>query len=232
MISRIKQGIDLRHAHAFGALRDLFDPVSRADLAFLDDPEIKTRTPVRYHQRRHFRMIETQTEPVASDAWLADFEDRAADPVAVANKDLCVGQPIDREIFAEIAMNEVRPAKMIGPVTIGIELVDHEGALLAAVACQIGLSIAGQIEPSREDAPFDRLFPDRGADDFSPPRHVTRQPDIDRHDDIHLEPPPVPMRVLFNSTQSYWRDIVDARVPSHPILTGTRRVRLLVQPPR
>jgi hypothetical protein len=194
MISRVKKGIDLRHAHAFGTFRDLFDPVSRADLAFLDDSEIKARPPVRDHQRRHFRVIETQTEPVASDARLADFEDGAADPVTVADKDLCVGQSIDREILAEIAMNEVRPAKMIGPVTVRIELVDHEGALLAAVARQVGLSIANQIEPTREDAPFDGLFPDRGADGFSSPRHVARQPDIDRDDDIHLESPPVPLR--------------------------------------
>jgi hypothetical protein len=73
------------------------------------------------------------------------------------------------------------------------------------------LSIADQIEPPREDAPFDGLFPDRGADGFSSPRHVARQADIDRDDDIHLESPPVPLRSSSIPMQSYWRDIVDAR---------------------
>jgi hypothetical protein len=171
MISGVKKGIDLRHAHAFGTFRDLFDPVSRADLAFLDDSEIKARPPVRDHQRRHFRVIETQTEPVASDARLADFEDGAADPVTVADKDLCVGQSIDREILAEIAMNEVRPAKMIGPVTVGIELVDHEGALLAAVAARSACPSPTRLSRPAKTRPSTGCFQIAVRTGF--PRHAT-----------------------------------------------------------
>ena len=52
-------------------------------------------------------------------------------------------------------------------------MINHNGTTFTAVAFEIGLAIAVQIEPSRKDAPGDRAFPERGADDFALPRGFT-----------------------------------------------------------
>jgi hypothetical protein len=59
-------------------------------------------------------------------------------------------------------------------------LIDHDSPVLTAVALEIGLAVAVQIEPSGYDSPRDSPFPDRCANDSSLPRDFLWKADIDR----------------------------------------------------
>jgi hypothetical protein len=110
---------------------------------------------------------------------LRDFKDRCADSVSVADANLIVGEAVDGEILSKLAVLEVISAKLVLPVAVGFKLINHHGALFTAVALEISLAIAVQIQPSSKDASGDRAFPDRGADNFALPRNFTWKADID-----------------------------------------------------
>src|SRR5580698_2649030 len=96
VLRRIQQGIDLGDRHALGAVRDLFDAVAGADLAFLYDTEIKAGPVVGNQQRSNLRAVQPDADAVAGVAWLADLDDCAADPETIANADLVVGEALHR----------------------------------------------------------------------------------------------------------------------------------------
>ena len=116
MLRRIEQGIDLGDRHALGAVRELLDAVAGADLAFLYDAEIKAGPVVRNQQRSNLRVVQPDADPVAGVAWLADLDDGAADPEAIADADLVIGEALHCEVLAEIPGHEIRPPKIARPV--------------------------------------------------------------------------------------------------------------------
>ena len=59
------------------------------------------------------------------------------------------------------------------------------GAVLAAVAAEVALPIAVDIEAPHHARTGDGLFPDPGVDGVAPPGDVTRQADIDRKQPAH-----------------------------------------------
>src|SRR5215469_13081186 len=83
------------------------------------------------------------------------------------------------EILAEHAPGEIRSPEVAFPVAIGVDLIDHDRALLAAVALKIDLPISC--------AALDRILPNRCSHGFPLPLHETRQPDIDRNDGSHMK---------------------------------------------
>ena len=120
VLRRIKQGIDLGDRHAFGAVRELLDAIAGAEFAFLDDAEIKAGPVVRNQQRRHLRTFQPDADPVAGVAWLADLDDGAANPEAVADADLGIGEALHCEVLAENPGHEIRPPKIVRPVAVGV----------------------------------------------------------------------------------------------------------------
>ena len=124
--------------------------------------------------------------PVAGDARLRHFEQRASDPVTVADAHLCVGQAVDREILAELAISEVVAAKLSLPIAVRIDLIDEDRAMLAAMPLQIALTIPVDVEPPHHSTALNRRFPDSGVDSFALPRDVAREPNIDRKQARHL----------------------------------------------
>ena len=99
-------------------------------------------------QRRDARVVHADPDAVAGDARLGDLEDGGADPVAVADADLVVAQPVDGEVLAELPVDEVVAAELALPVAVGVELVDEDGALLAAVPGEVALAVAVDVEPA------------------------------------------------------------------------------------
>jgi hypothetical protein len=73
---------------------------------------------------------------------LGDLEQRAADLITVADAYCVVGQSFDREILAELSVNEIGPLQLFLPITIRFDLVNKDGALLASVAGEIALTIS------------------------------------------------------------------------------------------
>ena len=58
-------------------------------------------------KRRHPRFVHPDAEPIASDSRLGDFEEGAPDPILIADTNLTIGQPLHRELLAELAEGEV-----------------------------------------------------------------------------------------------------------------------------
>jgi hypothetical protein len=90
---------------------------------------------------------------------LGDFKQRSANPVAIANADLTVGQSLYREVFAELPEGEIVPIQFTFPVAIRLDLVDKHRALLASVTGQIPLGIAINVEPPHQTTPLDWFLP-------------------------------------------------------------------------
>ena len=74
---------------------------------------------------------------------------RGADPVAVADADLVVAQPLDGEVLAELPVDEVVSSELALPVAVGLDLVDEDRSLLAAVPGEIALAVAVDVELAR-----------------------------------------------------------------------------------
>ena len=116
-----------------GPLGDLDDLVAGLDDALLQDTEVEPRPVVRDEQRRHRGLVHPDPDAEARHAGLGDLESRLADAVAVADADLVVGEALDREVLAELAVGEVVASELPLPVAVGIDLVDEHRAMLAAV---------------------------------------------------------------------------------------------------
>jgi hypothetical protein len=133
MPGEVEERVDLRDGHLLRAGGQLDDLVAGFDVTLLQHPEVEAGAVMGDEQRRDARVVHADPDAVARDARLRDLEDRAADPVAVADADLVVAQPVDGEVLAELPVNEVVPIEFAFPVAVGVELVDEHGALLTAV---------------------------------------------------------------------------------------------------
>jgi len=87
----------------------------------------------------HPGIIHPYSHPEAGDPRLGYLENRAADPVTVADAHLVVGQALHGEVLPELPVLEVIPAQLFLPVLVGLDLVDEHRPLLAAVPGQITL---------------------------------------------------------------------------------------------
>src|SRR5271166_5479270 len=129
-----KQRVDLEDTHALWTSADLDDLIPGFHLAFLKNTEIETGPTVPDQQRGHLRFVHTDTNAVTGDARLRYFEQGAADPIAVANAHFPVRQAIDREVLPELSVGEIIAAELALPIAIGVDLINENGAVLAAVA--------------------------------------------------------------------------------------------------
>ena len=130
-------------------------------------------------QRSHLGLVHTDAHAVTGDARLRHFKQSAADPVMVSNAHLCVRQALDGEILAELPIGEILSTQLILPIAIGVDLIDEHGPVLAAMASQVPLSVAVDVEPAHHARAFNRRLPDGGVHGLALPRDVPRQTDID-----------------------------------------------------
>src|SRR4051812_36742830 len=107
MTGEIEEAVDLGNRHRLRARGELDDLIPRLDLALLEHPKVEAGATVRDEQRRNAGVVHADPDAVASDAWLGDLEDGAADPVAVPDADLVVAQPVDGEVLAELPVDEI-----------------------------------------------------------------------------------------------------------------------------
>ena len=108
------------------------------------------------------------------------LEDRAADPVAIADAHLVVAESLHGEVLAELSVHEVVSSKLAFPVPVRVDLVDEHRTLLAAVPRQIALTIAVNVEPADPAGTGHGILEDPGEDGPPLPGHVLRQADVDR----------------------------------------------------
>src|SRR3954464_5554865 len=158
MIGRIEKRIDLCDGHSLVRLSHLHDFVAGADLAFPQDAKVKPRPSAGCQQRRHPRLVHANANAIAGNARLRYLEQGAADLITVADANGIVGQSFDREVLAELSVDEVGPLQLLLPVAIRFDLVDEGGPLLAAVAAEVALTVAVQIQPADPTAATHRIF--------------------------------------------------------------------------
>ena len=122
-------------------------------LALFEHAEVEPRAAVRDEQRGDARVVHAEPDAVAGHARLGDLEDGGADPVPVADAHLVVAQPIDREVLAELSVDEVASSELTFPVPVRVDLVDEHRALLAAVPTEVALAVAVEVELAHAAGP-------------------------------------------------------------------------------
>jgi hypothetical protein len=123
-------------------LSQLHDFVAGAQPAFLKDAEVEPRTSAGCQQCRHAGLIHPNADAIAGNARLSDLEQCAADLITVADAHGIVGQSFDREVLAELSVDEVHPLQLLLPIAIRFDLVDEDGSLLTAVPGQVALTVS------------------------------------------------------------------------------------------
>src|SRR5258705_3987508 len=180
MIGRIEERVDLCDGHSLLLLSRLHDYSAGPDLDFLQHAEVEPRSSARRQQCRHPRLIHPNADAIAGNARLRDLEQRAADLITVADAHGIVGQSFDREVLAELSVDEVGPLQLLLPIAIRFDLVDEDGALLTPVSGQVALNVSVQIQPADPTAATHWILPDRGVHGATLPLDVARKPDIHR----------------------------------------------------
>src|SRR5581483_5469060 len=148
------------------------DLITRGDEALMQHPEIEAWPVMRDEQRGHRGFAEPDADAVARHAWLGDLEDRLADLVAIADAARVVGQPVDREVLAELAVREVAAPEFALPVPVGLDLVNEHGAMLAAVRGSVGLVVPVDVDLANHPRTIDGLLPDCRANRLALPLDV------------------------------------------------------------
>jgi hypothetical protein len=62
--------------------------------------------------------------------------------ITVADANGSVRQSFDREVLAELSVDEVGPLELVLPVAIRFDLVDEDGSLLTTMAGQVALTVS------------------------------------------------------------------------------------------
>src|SRR5262249_46556880 len=157
---------------------NFYDVVACTNFALLQHAKVESWSVMGYEQGRHPRFIGANTDTVAGDAWLCYFEYSTTNAVAIADADLVIRKPVNREVFSELPEAEVITSEKALPVMIGVHLINKHCALLATVTGEIALGVTINIERARHSPSRDRKFPDCGADGFAVPCHLARKTDI------------------------------------------------------
>src|SRR6516165_3657979 len=186
MIGRIQERVDLCDRHSLLRLSHLHDFVAGAHAAFLQDAEIEPRPSAGCQQCRHSGLVHPNADAIAGNAGLSDLEQRAADLITVPDAHGIVGQSLDREVLAELSVDEVGPLQLLLPVAIRFDLVDEDGSLLTPVADQVALTVSFQIQPADPTAATHRILPDRSVYSATLPLDITRKSDIHRQQSRHV----------------------------------------------
>src|SRR6476619_2748945 len=179
LAGQVEQRVDIGDAELMRTPAGQHDVVARMDEALADNPEIEARAMLRDKEIGHLGHAEAHADAKAGDAGLSDFELGLADPVAVADADVAIGQPADGEVLPEVARLQVIAAQVVAPVVLRLGLVDHDGALLSAMPREVTLAVAVDVETTRHHRPLDRRLPDTGVNSLAVPRHILWHADVD-----------------------------------------------------
>src|SRR3569833_930668 len=179
MIRRVQERVDLRDRHPLIRFLHLQNLVARADVTFLEDAKVKSRTSTGCQQRRHSWLVHPKANPKAGNPRLRNLEERAANSIAVPDAHRIVGQSFDCEILTELPRGagivEIGPLQLRRPIAIRLELINNDSPLLTAVASQIALPVSIQVQPARMTAAGHWTLPDCRVHRATVPLDVARK---------------------------------------------------------
>src|SRR5215831_12080835 len=118
MIGRIEERVDFYDRHSLWRLSYFDDFVSGAHLAFIQNAEVEARPSATCQQCGHPGLVHPNADAIARHAGLSDLEQCTADSITVADTNGIVRQSLDREVLAELSMDEVGPVELLLPVAI------------------------------------------------------------------------------------------------------------------
>ena len=182
---QVEERVGLGYRHLLVAGGDLEDRVACLDVAFFEHAEIEARAMVGDEQRGDARVVHPDADAVAGDPRLRDLEERGPDAVTVADADLVVVQSVDGEVLAELPVDEVVALELALPIAVRVDLVDEDGALLAAVSRDVALSVAVDVELAHAARTGDGILEDAREDGLSLPCDVLGHADIDGQQGAH-----------------------------------------------
>ncbi len=175
---QIQEGVNLGHSDSLGTVSSFYNIVIRRDSPFLQYAKVESWSAMFYKKRRHARFIHADAYSVARHAWLRYLKYCVTNAILIADADLVVGQPLNGEVFSELAESKIVAAQELLPVVIRVHLINKNGTLFSAMTGEIGLAVAINIELAHHLPPLDGTLPDRGADSLAVPRHVARKTDV------------------------------------------------------
>jgi hypothetical protein len=109
---------------------------------------------------------------------LSDFEESAADPIPVADADGIVRQSLNREVLAELSVNEVGSPQLLAPISVRLHLVGEDGALFTPMSGQIALTVSVEIQPPNPAAAAHRILPYPRVNRAAAPSDVEWKPHV------------------------------------------------------
>jgi hypothetical protein len=137
---------------------DLDDLLTRLDFTFGNHPAVETGSPVRHQQRSHPALADAHACAITGNTGLGYLEDRLPDPISVPDADLIVRQPFDGQILTQKPGHQVVATQFLGPVTVWIELIHEDGAVLSAVAREVALAVPSMLSRRTIRRPVTGVF--------------------------------------------------------------------------
>jgi hypothetical protein len=114
-------------------------------------------------QSWHPGLVHPNADAIAGDARLGDLEQRAADLITVADAPASSGNPFDREVLAELSVDEIGPLQLPLPIAIRFDPIDEDGPLLTPVRQgrldRLHLDSTGRPDSGQAPDPSDRGAP-------------------------------------------------------------------------
>lgn len=80
--------------------------------------------------------------------------------------------------FAELPERKILTAQLTFPVPVGIDLIDQNCSVLAAMPGEIALGVTVDIQPPDQASALDRIFPHARVHGLIAPRNVARKSNI------------------------------------------------------
>src|SRR3989441_10337404 len=180
MMGRIEERVDLCDGHSLLRLSHFHDFVAGAHLTLLQDAEIKPRPSAGCQQCWHPGLVHANADAIAGNARLSDLEQWAADLITVADARGIVGQAFDREVLAELSVDEVGLIQLLLPIAMRFDLVHEDGSLLTPVPGQVTLTVSVEIQSADTTTTTHRILPDSGMYSAPLPRDVARKSHVHR----------------------------------------------------
>src|SRR6516164_3933723 len=188
MPGQIEESVGLGDAHALRTVADLHDLIPGRDVADFEHTEVEPGSVMLHQQGGHAWLVHPESNSVTGHARLRHFEQRAANPITVADADLIVRQAVHREVLAELSKHEILSPELPFPITVGIDLIDENGPVLATVTLQISLAVALDVQLPHLTATADRVLPNGRAHGLPFPWDFAWQTDVHREQLRHLDP--------------------------------------------
>jgi hypothetical protein len=110
-------------------------------------------------QGRHPRLIHAYADPIAGHSRLRYLEQRTADPVAVADRNLTIGQALYGKVLSELPEREIISLQLTFPESVRIHLINKYRTVLSTVTRQVALSVALDVEPPNQATALNRRLP-------------------------------------------------------------------------